>query len=356
MKHALVLCLFCVVFALVPAAFSVAQDQQEGNATWYDTDTPGLHASHSRLPLGTRLRVTNLENDKQVYVTINNRIPSMPDRILDLSREAARKLDLADTGTTPVRLEVVKEEVPPPGVSDDFSFDSESPAAAGTDTFIFPEDDWPSLTDIEKEAEPELAAETPPDVFTEEPSAPAITVAPPAAVPVSPPPVRTPLPAARTPVPPPPPPVRTPPPAAPPVQAAPAASGGDSLVTIKVIVTVNGQEHVMEIPNVSAKDVNVKAVQETAPSSGGVSAKIVPKMPDPRNGRTYRVQVGAFASTAFAQDYFDRLKAAGYRPAFERNGNLYRVVVTGIKAADMEQTARRLGAAGFREAWIREEN
>ena len=346
MKQAFVLCLFCVVFALVPAAFSAAQDQQEGNATWYDTDTPGLHASHSRLPLGTRLRVTNLENDRQVYVTINNRIPSMPDRILDLSREAARALDLADTGTTPVRIEVVKEEVPPPGASDDFLFDWAAPSAAETEPLTFPEDDLPLLTDIEKETGPELAVETPPDVFPEEPAASSITAAP-----VPPPPVRTPPPAAKPPVPPPP--VRTPVPAAPP---APAASGGDSLVTIKVIVTVNGQEHVMEIPNVSAKDVDIKAVRETAPSAGGVSAKIVPKMPDPRGGRVYRVQVGAFASTAFAQDYFDRLKAAGFRPAFERNGNLYRVVITGIKAADMEQTARRLGAAGFREAWIREEN
>ena len=82
----------------------------------------------------------------------------------------------------------------------------------------------------------------------------------------------------------------------------------------------------------------------------------MPAMPDPKGRSIYRVQVGAFSSTAFAQECFDKLKSAGFSPAFERNGTIYRVVVSGVRAADMAQVAQRLGNAGFSEAWVREEN
>jgi cell division protein FtsN len=84
--------------------------------------------------------------------------------------------------------------------------------------------------------------------------------------------------------------------------------------------------------------------------------KIIPKLPDPNSGRVYRIQVAAFSHAALAQVCFDRLKAAGLSPAYEKNGSLYRVVLSGIKAADVSNVAQRLTAAGFTEAWIREES
>jgi cell division septation protein DedD len=79
-------------------------------------------------------------------------------------------------------------------------------------------------------------------------------------------------------------------------------------------------------------------------------------MPDPNGRGVYRVQVGAFSNTNFAQESYNRLRAAGFNPAFEQYGNVYRVVISGVRAADMPLVAQRLGNAGFAEAWIRQEN
>ena len=74
------------------------------------------------------------------------------------------------------------------------------------------------------------------------------------------------------------------------------------------------------------------------------------------SARSYRLQVGAFAIPRNAVDVFDRLKAAGLNPAYERYGDLYRVVLPGLRATDIQPIAQILGNAGFTEALLREEN
>ncbi|RKZ28309.1 septal ring lytic transglycosylase RlpA family lipoprotein [bacterium] len=71
-------------------------------------DMNGLTAAHRTLPLGTRIRVTNLENGKEVIVTVNDRGPYVKGRILDLSKGAAEKIDMLTSGTAIVRIELVK--------------------------------------------------------------------------------------------------------------------------------------------------------------------------------------------------------------------------------------------------------
>ncbi len=66
-----------------------------------------LTAAHPTLPFGTRLRVVNLDNDRQVEVRINDRGPSVSGRILDLSYAAARALGATGPGVIPVRLTVL---------------------------------------------------------------------------------------------------------------------------------------------------------------------------------------------------------------------------------------------------------
>ena len=66
-----------------------------------------LTAAHKTLPFGTVVRVTNLENDQSVEVTINDRGPYVEDRIIDLSKEAAERLGFVNKGLADVRLEVV---------------------------------------------------------------------------------------------------------------------------------------------------------------------------------------------------------------------------------------------------------
>jgi len=70
-------------------------------------DMYALTAAHNTLPFGTKIRVTNLNNKKRVTVRINDRGPFVKGRILDLSYGAARKLDMIESGTAPVRIEVI---------------------------------------------------------------------------------------------------------------------------------------------------------------------------------------------------------------------------------------------------------
>ena len=95
-----------------------------GTASWYG---PGFHgrrtasgarfdqerltAAHRLWAFGTRVRVTLLSTGRSVEVTINDRIPRK-DRIIDVSKGAARALGLIGPGIGKVRLEVV-EEAPP---------------------------------------------------------------------------------------------------------------------------------------------------------------------------------------------------------------------------------------------------
>ncbi len=65
-----------------------------------------LTAAHRTLPLGTRVRVTDLENGRTVVVRITDRGPYVPGRVLDLSYAAAKVLRMLDRGGPPVRPEV----------------------------------------------------------------------------------------------------------------------------------------------------------------------------------------------------------------------------------------------------------
>lgn len=70
-------------------------------------DKAKLTATHSRLPFGTRLRVTNLTNHKSVVVRITDRARARNSRLVDLSMQAARELDFIKAGTARVKLEVL---------------------------------------------------------------------------------------------------------------------------------------------------------------------------------------------------------------------------------------------------------
>ena len=67
-----------------------------------------VSAAHKTYPLGTKVKVTNLENGKSIKLFINDRGPFAKGRILDLSYKAARKLDFVNQGTTKVRIDVIR--------------------------------------------------------------------------------------------------------------------------------------------------------------------------------------------------------------------------------------------------------
>jgi rare lipoprotein A len=68
------------------------------------TSPTGFTAAHRTLPFGTRVLVTNVGNGKTVIVRITDRGPYGRGRIIDVSRAAARELDMIDTGTAIVSI------------------------------------------------------------------------------------------------------------------------------------------------------------------------------------------------------------------------------------------------------------
>lgn len=112
---------------------------QNGIASWYG---PGFHgkktastefynmheltAAHNILPLNTLVKITNLENQREVVVRINDRGPFVGDRIVDLSLAAAKELGMVKKGTVPVRVAVL-------GPANVFNISKGRPAAKKAD-------------------------------------------------------------------------------------------------------------------------------------------------------------------------------------------------------------------------------
>ena len=70
-------------------------------------DPEALTMAHRSLPFGTRIRVTNLENQRSVEVVVNDRGPAVRGRIADLSLSAARRIGMVDEGVVDAELEIV---------------------------------------------------------------------------------------------------------------------------------------------------------------------------------------------------------------------------------------------------------
>lgn len=92
-----------------------------GQASWYGAQHHGkktasgerfnqhaLTAAHRTLAFGSKVKVTNTLNNKSVTVRINDRGPYSKGRIIDLSRAAAQKIDMINSGVAPVRLQLVR--------------------------------------------------------------------------------------------------------------------------------------------------------------------------------------------------------------------------------------------------------
>ncbi|MDR0629680.1 MAG: septal ring lytic transglycosylase RlpA family protein [Treponema sp.] len=242
----------CAILCIAQTQPANTGYRQEGIASYYGDEYNGLNtasgekydstkftAAHPTLPFGTILTVTNTQNNKQVIVRVNDRGPSKPVRIIDVSKAAAEQLDMLITGTAPV---IIEEHIPSSPTS---------PSSLASPGIL------PSQT-------------TPP-----------------------------------------------------------------------------GPQ------NTSTPSENL--VLPYVPTGYSIAAEIKPSIPPTGTGKRYRIQVGAYKIVRNAIDVFDKLKNTGLNPAYERNGDYYRVVLAGINADDVQLVAEKLGIAGFREALIREE-
>lgn len=92
----------------------------QGLASWYGErfhgrrtasgepfDMSDLTAAHKTLPFGTRVRVRNVNNGREVVVRINDRGPFSAKRVIDLSHAAASALGMLRSGV--VNVQVFKE-------------------------------------------------------------------------------------------------------------------------------------------------------------------------------------------------------------------------------------------------------
>lgn len=94
------------------ASFYGPREQGRDTASGQKFDYHKMTAAHRLLPLGTKVHVTDLKTGKSVEVTINDRGPFWPNRLLDLSWGAAQKI--GDDGLDPVRIRIVSLPDPVP--------------------------------------------------------------------------------------------------------------------------------------------------------------------------------------------------------------------------------------------------
>ena len=100
-----------------------AQTVEYGKASYYADKFEGsktasgelykrnlLTAAHQTLPFGTKLRVTNVKNNKSVVVKVNDRGPHIRGRIVDLSRKAMDILKGLNEGVIEVKIEVYSDD------------------------------------------------------------------------------------------------------------------------------------------------------------------------------------------------------------------------------------------------------
>ena len=107
---------------LIVSAVGIAGAQsEEGVANFYGDqfqgkktasgevfDKDGLTAAHKKLPFGTKVKVTNVENGKSVIVTVNDRMAASNPAVIDVTPRAADDLGFAKSGKAKVKVEVQK--------------------------------------------------------------------------------------------------------------------------------------------------------------------------------------------------------------------------------------------------------
>ncbi|MNS79143.1 RlpA-like protein precursor [compost metagenome] len=91
------------------ASYYGAKHQGKRTANGERFNMNSMTAAHRQLPFGTRVKVTNLNNDKSCVVRINDRGPHTRGRLIDLSKEAAERLGMLRSGTARVRVQALDD-------------------------------------------------------------------------------------------------------------------------------------------------------------------------------------------------------------------------------------------------------
>jgi cell division septation protein DedD len=260
--------LLILLGGLLLNSYVIAEDPHQVGKATQDLNADGFAAAHPSRTLGTKITVENVDTGKQVEVTVVRRIRGSADRIIDLSADAWKELELGEDNRVGLYFANV-------------------PAATAQEA------DAPAEDTAPPPREPVRVAAAP-----EEPRPPPPPLPPP----------ELPL-------------QQMPPPQEPARTASPAY-----------------QPYVPPAPSGQSRRIN-----------------ITPGIPNPNTNQIYRLQLGAFSNTGNAAQCFQRLVSAGLSPCYEQYGSLHRIVLPGIRAADISRIIQRLEAAGFTDVWIRQE-
>ncbi len=113
-----------LIFSLVLFALPIEAQTTVGKASFYAHEFVGqrtasgeafspdeLTCAHRTYPFGTLLLVKNLDNGREVIVRVNDRGPFIRGRIIDVSYEAAKQLDMVRRGTCNVEISVIHDDI-----------------------------------------------------------------------------------------------------------------------------------------------------------------------------------------------------------------------------------------------------
>jgi rare lipoprotein A len=117
MRNVFVLLLILTLLASCSRKAYTGNGSETGLASYYSESYNGkktangeifhsseMTAAHKKLPFGTKVKVTNLDNGKTIKVRVNDRGPFVSGRIIDLTRTAAKKLDMLAAGVAKVKI------------------------------------------------------------------------------------------------------------------------------------------------------------------------------------------------------------------------------------------------------------
>jgi len=336
-----------VLAGLLCAAALTAQSRpprtQTGNAT-QEMQTAGLSAAHNSLPLGSKAKIRNLSNGREIEVTITEQIPTSTRRIIDLSPSAALALELGFGGPVIVTpLGSLPSSPSPEPV--EFAPQPVAPApqpVAPAPQPVAPPPQIPTIAAIEPEPMPEYIPEP---IWEPEPEPPAVAFVP-------------------EPLPP-------PPPAPEPIPEPARSSTPYTVINNYYIMSPEDWQRLQKSgalpldsggampygepsaePYTGPGDPPVSYSTYTAPPVSNI--RIIPAVPSPHSGKTYRLLVGTYPSVDSAFHVYRQLKAAGFEAVQEQAGNMCRVFAVGVPAPSVYYAAQRLGAIGFEQVWVYE--
>ncbi|MFM2387433.1 MAG: hypothetical protein RL660_2190 [Bacteroidota bacterium] len=92
------------------ASFYASKFNGRKTATGAVFSNNGMTCACNKLPLGTRVRVTNTKNGKSVEVVVNDRLAPNSKRLVDMTQRCAKELGFYNAGLTTVKVEVIKKK------------------------------------------------------------------------------------------------------------------------------------------------------------------------------------------------------------------------------------------------------